>query len=190
MENALTMTTLGSLGQPEETEEASRSAVFAEVVAAHARLMHKIALSVTRNSDDAEDIVQEAFLQLYRTTGWPQINDHRAYLARITWRIAIRRRPKPTDELPLNLPATSAGPEREAIHRQAESTLHTLIDCLPEKLRQPLVLTAIQELTSPEVAAILSIPEGTVRRRAHTARELLRGEWEKITNSSKKGARA
>ncbi|MFC5862747.1 RNA polymerase sigma factor [Acidicapsa dinghuensis] len=185
MENALTMTTLGSLRKPAETEEASRSA-FAEIVTAHASLMHKIALSVTRNSDDAEDIVQEAFLQLYRTTGWPQIADHRAYLARVTWRIAIRHRPKPAGELPFNLPANSAGPEQEVIHRQAESTLHELIDRLPEKLRQPLVLMAIEELTSPEVAAILGIPEGTVRRRVHTAREQLRRQWENSTHSTRK----
>lgn len=190
MENALTMTTLGSLGKPEETEEASRSAAFAEVVIAHARLMHKIAFSVTRNTGDAEDVVQETFLQLYRTPGWPLIADHRAYLARIAWRLAVRRRAIPTDELPLHLPATSAGPERDAINRQAEAVLHALIDLLPEKLRQPLVLTAIEELTSPEVAAILGIPEGTVRRRVHTARELLRRQWEKNTNSGKKGARA
>jgi RNA polymerase sigma-70 factor (ECF subfamily) len=192
MENTLTMTTLGSLGKPEETEEASRTTVFTEVVAVHARLMHKIALSVTHNSDDAEDVVQEAFLQLYRTSGWPLIADHRAYLARVTWRLAVRRATPANklDELPLHLPATSAGPEREAINRQTESTLHALIDRLPEKLRQPLVLTAIQELSSPEVAAILGIPEGTVRRRAHSARELLRRQWENGTNFSKKGVRA
>lgn len=190
MENALTMTTLGSLGKPEETAEASRTAVFAEVVAAHSRLIHKIAFSVTRNTDDAEDIVQEAFLRLYRTSGWPLIADHRAYLARIAWRLAIRRRTRPSEKLPLNLPEPSPSPERGAIGRQAESILHALIDRLPEKLRQPLVLMAIEELTSPEVAAILGIPEGTVRRRVHSARETLRCQWGKSTNSSRKGARA
>lgn len=189
MENALAMTTIQALGKPEGTEDASRAAAFAEIVQAHARLVHKIAMAVTRNVDDAEDVVQEAFLQLYKNSLWPQITDHRAYLARVAWRLAIRR-PRPSEELPANLLAPSASPEHEAIGRQAASTLHALIDNLPEKLRQPLVLTAIEELTSPEVAAILGIPEGTVRRRVHSARELLRSQWEQGTHSSKKGTRA
>ena len=195
MENALTMTTLRALGKPERTEEASHSAAFEQIVTTHARLIHKIALAVTRNADDAEDVVQETFLHLYKTPGWPRISDHRAYLARVAWRIAIRRRTRPSEELSINLPEASAGPEREAIGRQAESVLHVMIDRLPEKLRQPLILTAIEELSSREVAAILGIPEGSVRRRVHSARELLRRQWEKNTKSSAtksgtKGARA
>ena len=56
--------------------------------------------------------------------------------------------------------------------------MHRLIDALPEKLRQPLVLSALEELSSAEVAAVLRLPEGTVRRRVAEARALLR---EKMT---------
>jgi DNA-directed RNA polymerase specialized sigma24 family protein len=48
------------------------------------------------------------------------------------------------------------------------------IDGLPEKLRQPLALAALGELKLVEVAAVLGLPEGTVRRRIHTARQLLK----------------
>jgi RNA polymerase sigma-70 factor, ECF subfamily len=187
METALAMTTIRALGKAEET---AGQAAFAEIVRAHARLMHRIALAVTRNPDDAEDVVQESFLQLYRNANWPQIGDHRAYLARTTWRTAVRRASrKAGQELPETLTSPLAGPEREAIARQAETALHALIDRLPEKLRQPLVLSAIDDLTSPEVAKILGIPEGTVRRRVHSAREQLRRQWDDL-QSIRKGDRA
>ena len=52
--------------------------------------------------------------------------------------------------------------------------VHRLIDALPETLRQPLALSAIEELTSREIAAVLEIPEGTVRTRILRAREILK----------------
>jgi RNA polymerase sigma-70 factor (ECF subfamily) len=49
-----------------------------------------------------------------------------------------------------------------------------MIDGLPEELRLPLVLSASDELNSREIAAILGVPEGTVRTRLQRARQLLR----------------
>jgi RNA polymerase sigma-70 factor (ECF subfamily) len=60
--------------------------------------------------------------------------------------------------------------------RQLESWLHDRIDALPEKLRQPLALAALGELNLVEIAKVLGLPEGTVRRRMHTARARLRQE--------------
>ena len=56
--------------------------------------------------------------------------------------------------------------------------LHALIDQLPEKLRLPLALSGLGELSQVEIAKILSLPEGTVRRRIHTARQKLREQWQ------------
>jgi RNA polymerase sigma-70 factor (ECF subfamily) len=49
-----------------------------------------------------------------------------------------------------------------------------MIDALPEELRQPLVLSSIEEMTSAQIAAALGVPEGTVRTRIHRARALLK----------------
>jgi RNA polymerase sigma-70 factor (ECF subfamily) len=49
-----------------------------------------------------------------------------------------------------------------------------MIDTLPEELRQPLVLAALEEMTSAQIAAALGIPDGTVRNRIQRARALLR----------------
>src|SRR5918912_1160086 len=65
------------------------------LVREHARLVYRIALSVLRNADDAEDVVQEVFMRVVRVrsklTG---VQDFKAYVARIGWNVAIdfRRR--------------------------------------------------------------------------------------------------
>jgi RNA polymerase sigma-70 factor (ECF subfamily) len=58
--------------------------------------------------------------------------------------------------------------------RQLESWLHERIGALPEKLRQPLALLAVGDLKLVEIAEMLGLPEGTVRRRVYTARQKLR----------------
>ena len=67
-------------------------------------------------------------------------------------------------------------PLDSAMDRQWEKWLHSRIDALPEKLRQPLALAALGDLKLVEIAVILGLPEGTVRRRIHTARARLRLE--------------
>jgi RNA polymerase sigma-70 factor (ECF subfamily) len=155
---------------------------FAAFVERHSQFVYRIALAVARNTHDAEDAAQETFLQIFRGGRWEQIEDERGYLARVAWRMAVRRR-KPRlleQELPpetsFALPSGEVSPEQSAMNRQLEAWLHTRIDALPEKLRQPLVLAALGELKLVEVARILRLPEGTVRRRIHTARQKLKKE--------------
>lgn len=138
--------------------------------------MYRIALAVTRNPHDAEDVAQESFLQIYRSERWTRIEDHRGYLARVAWRLAVRRkRPRVEEqELIAQLASRDASPEQSAMDRQQAARLHARIDALPEKLRQTLALAALGELKLVEVAAILGLPEGTVRRRIHSARQKLK----------------
>jgi len=64
----------------------------------------------------------------------------------------------------------ASGDERELLRR--------MIDGLPEDLRRPLVLSAIEEMTSGEVAVVMGIPEGTVRTRVMRAKGELRKRFE------------
>jgi RNA polymerase sigma-70 factor (ECF subfamily) len=160
------------------TDSAREQAALIEMIERHSRFVYRIAYSVVRNPADAEDVTQETFLQVLHQK--PEIREQRGYLARIAWRLAVRRKKLATpEELPCDSPSSNDSPESEAIEKQMEAWLHKQIEALPESLRQPLALTALGELTSPEIAAILGIPEGTVRRRIHTARQLLRKQWEK-----------
>jgi RNA polymerase sigma-70 factor (ECF subfamily) len=157
---------------------ASRAGSFAALVERHSQFLFRIALAITRHAPDADDVVQETFLQVYRGDRWKQIEDERGYLARVAWRLAVRQQ-KPRmreQELLVEQHSRQASPEESAMDRQLESWLHARIDALPEKLRQPLALLALGELKLVEIAGILGLPEGTVRRRIHTARQKLRQE--------------
>jgi len=167
----------------EETE-------FSEFVRRHSRLVFQVAHAVLRNSHDAEDASQETFLKLYRNRGWKQAENERAFVARAAWRVAIDQRSRRT--LPAQAGAWSAeevtsarpGPEQALLRDRGEARVHALIDALPEQLRQPLVLSAIQELNSREIGEILSLPEGTVRTRLQRARQMLRGKISAIEEAS------
>ena len=165
----------------------ARQLLLERMVAEHSRLIFRVALAVVRDPSEAEEVVQETFLQILRASPGRfqpgDLEDEPSYLARIAWRLAVRRRrrfwPAPTEpELLQQLPDPGESPEDTAIETSLQLWLHREIDHLPEKLRQPLALTALGELTSPQVAAILGIPEGTVRRRIHEARHLLRRRLE------------
>ena len=155
-------------------------AEFTACVHRHSRLVFRVAYAVLRNSHDAEDVVQEVFLKLYRSSAWNDVRDEKAYLARVAWRAAVDHLPKQHQEAEDEAEIASAhpSPEQTAVDSDLQRKVHRLIDGLPEELRQPLALSTIQELTSGEIAQVMGIPEGTVRTRVLRARQLLR---EKLT---------
>lgn len=149
---------------------------FVALVERQSRLLYRIALAVLRNNHDAEDVVQQVFLQVYRRGRWEQMKDECGYLAQATWRLAVRqyRRGEREEELAADISSRRPGPEQNAMDRQMERWLYEQIETLPEKLRQPLVLAAMGELKLVEIARMLKLPEGTVRRRIHDARAKLK----------------
>lgn len=156
------------------------------MVLRQSRFVFRVAYAVVLNAHDAEDVVQETFLKLYRNGGWQQARNERAFLARVTWRAAVDLRRAPQlpiaesatrDEdpaAPLDLPAQEPGPEQMMRTANEHAMVHAMIDALPEELRVPLVLSAFEELNSREIGRVLGIPEGTVRTRLQRAREMLR----------------
>jgi RNA polymerase sigma-70 factor (ECF subfamily) len=155
--------------------DAAADEVFAALVERQSRLVFRVAFSVLRNTHDAEDVAQETFLKLYRNGGWKKIEDERAFLARIAWRIAVDRRRKTRGSSTSNAQGKSvATPEHLALVSDWNGVVHRLIDALPPDLRQPLLLATIEELTSNQIARILGVPEGTVRTRIQRARQILK----------------
>lgn len=147
-------------------------APFAALVTRQSRFVFRIAYAVLRNADDAEDVVQETFLKLFRSGAWAAVQDERAFLARAAWRMAVSRKRPPTPNPVEN--CENATQETAAMDDQRNRRIHALIDSLPDKLRAPLTLSAFEDLTTAEIAAILGQPEGTIRRRISEARDLLR----------------
>ena len=162
-------------------ETMGREERFEEMVARQSRFMFKVALGLLRNKQDAEDAVQEAFLKLYRGEAWLRMENEKGFLARTVWRVALDHLPRAaertTDVTGMQLAATGeagASPEQNAVDEDERTMLRRLIDGLPEELRQPLVLSSVEEMTSREVAEVMGIPEGTVRTRVMRARTELR----------------
>ena len=104
--------------RPQQENEA-----FESLVHRQSRFVFQVAYAMLRNSHDAEDVVQETFLSLYRSGAWRQIKDERAFLARATWRQAIDGsapppgRPWMKPDILLELPSLDPNPEQTILER-------------------------------------------------------------------------
>lgn len=162
-------------------------AEFTALVHRQSRFVFRVAYAVLLHAHDTEDAVQEIFLKLYRNGGWRRAENERAFLARVAWRAAVDRRRasrpvQPGTDLAADFdpPCPLPGPEETAVAANQQRVIHAMIDALPEELRLPLVLSANDELNSREIAAVLGIPEGTVRTRMQRARQIVRQKLENL----------
>ncbi len=147
----------------------------------HARLVYRIAYSVLRNPADAEDATQEVFLRALRYgKKIARIQDQKAWLARIAWRVAVQRRKSVATTGPYSeaaaekLTAPGQSADRVLLEQERNAALERLISALPAQLRDALVLSTLEEIAPREVAAMLRISEAAVRSRTFRAREILR----------------
>jgi RNA polymerase sigma-70 factor (ECF subfamily) len=150
---------------------------FEARVADSSTLAFRVAFSVLRHREDAEDVAQDAFARAHRD--FRQLRDRerfRAWLVRLTWRLALdhrrgdRRRQsrEHVHHLAAPTPAATAAADSRA------DDLWRAIDALPEKLKVVIVLSAITGHDVRETAALLRIPEGTVKSRLFQARQQLK----------------
>lgn len=175
--------------QPNHEPTLSRDAFFERVLHQHARLLYRVAHSVLRNPADAEDAVADALLKLIRSGAWQNINNERAFLARSVWRSALDRLAQRSpagddagDALGL-LQDDGPSPERSVMDLDEHAVLHALIDRLPAELRDPLLLSAVEELNSREIGEAMHLPEGTVRTRLMRARRQLREQYDELQHN-------
>jgi RNA polymerase sigma-70 factor (ECF subfamily) len=163
----------------------SQDEVVEELVRRHARLVYRIAYAVLRRHHDAEDATQETFVRVLRySRKLAGVEDPKTWLARIAWRVAVdqnkqrgrsREIPLQDSAKPLEEPACADAPADEALlGAQIGAALEKLIAALPEKLREPLILSAIEEMSPREVAVTLGINQAVVRSRVFRARQILR----------------
>ena len=172
-----------------EASEAERSRAeandqaIAALVGEHSRLVYRIAYAALRQHQDAEDATQEVFLRVLRyRSKLAEVEDPKTWLARIAWRVAVERsRKRRAGESSIEnesaaLDVAASDPIGDATVEQAQvaAIVETLIRALPEKLRQPLILSTIEEMSPREVAAVLGIKESAVRSRVFRARKILK----------------
>ena len=151
----------------------------------------RVAYSVLRHREDAEDVAQEAFAKAYRN--FRQLRDRdrfRAWLARMTWRLAIDRCRAAHRRQKVELAANDyVGMTAAAAveTREREELLWSAIDALPEKLRIVVVLASIEGHQVKEVASLLGLPHGTVKSRLFVARQRLKEQlqWPVIDSATR-----
>jgi len=167
-----------SLSGAAVSDDAARTRDFDALLADCPKLAYRVALGVLRNSAEAEDVAQEAMLRAYRN--FHRLRDRerfRGWIARTAWRLALDRiRAAGRREKRESAAAETmreAGVETVVASRELERHVASAMDALPEKLRQVMVLAAIEGYNTREVARLLEIPEGTVRSRLFLARKEL-----------------
>jgi RNA polymerase sigma-70 factor (ECF subfamily) len=159
---------------------------FEARLAESSTLAFRVAYGVLRHRQDAEDVAQEAFVKAYRHFRELRERERfRAWLVRMTWRLAIDR--QRNDRRRLAREDAAAGPDERVGRsrpvsgiqddletRERARRLWTAIDALPDKLRIAIVLANIEEHDIGEVARLLDVPEGTVKSRLFLARQRLK----------------
>lgn len=166
----------------DETRQHAKEEALAALVEQYATTLYRVAFSVLRNTSDAEDAVQEAFLRVLRhRDNLDEVRDHRVWLIRIVWNIVLDRkrrsktRPETDDiaDLARVLPANGLGAEERAAAAQHHAQVLSCVEQLPAKEREVLMLSAFEELSSVEIASVLGVTESTVRSRLFRARNLM-----------------
>ena len=166
-------------------------AAFERIMRRHNRTLFRAARAILRNDEEAEDALQEGYLQAYGAmSGFRGDAKLSTWLARIVANQALqrlRKRERRAEILPLQQSGsgepdleeavdvkTDNGPEAAAQSGELRLVLEKQIDALPDSYRAVFVLRAVEELTVEETAAILGIAQATVRSRFFRARSLLR----------------
>jgi RNA polymerase sigma-70 factor, ECF subfamily len=158
------------------------SQTIAALVADYSTALYRVAFSVTRNAAEAEDAVQETFLRVLKhQSRLGEIRDYRVWLVRIVWNIVLdrkrRAKTRPENEDVADharvLPSGEPGADQTAISSQEQARILALIDRLPHREREAILLSAVEELTTAEIASVLATTESSIRSRIFRARREL-----------------
>ncbi len=173
---------------------------FELLVAKYQRRLGRLISRFVRNSSEAEDVTQDAFIKAYRAL--PAFRGESAFY---TWlyRIGIntaknhllaqgRRAPTSTpfdseeaeDFEDAALLHEVATPENELMSKQVVAVVNESLQQLPEDLRTALTLREIEGLSYEEIAAVMNCPIGTVRSRIFRAREVVAANLRPLLGTS------
>ena len=161
---------------------------FEELVRAHEKTVYNLALRMTGNPQDAEDMAQEAFLKAYRSL--PEFRGESKFsvwLYRIVSNVCLdhlrkqSRRPSSSltmedddgEEQQFDVPDESASPEKLLEQKLTREAVQRGLNQLPDEQRQILLLRELRGLSYEEVGEALGLEAGTVKSRIFRARKRL-----------------
>lgn len=165
-------------------EDARPAVDLVALVDAYSTLLFRVAYSVLRSRNEAEDVVQDVFLRvLEHRHSLATVRDMRVWLIRIAWNLALdrkrRKRPEQLDDNFARSLVSGTLPADTAIEEtQRFATVLREIERLPKAERHVLLLSALEELGPVEMASVLGRSESAVRALLSRARARLRERLE------------
>jgi RNA polymerase sigma-70 factor (ECF subfamily) len=169
---------------------AGDAVAWEEIVQRYNRRIYNICYRFAGSADDAQDLTQEVFIKMYRTLS--SYDPGRA--AFMTWLTTITRNllvdhfrktkqervtesldgasSEHEDAMPLSdrIPDKGAPPDARVQSREAGETIHHALQKLSPELREAVILRDLQDMDYREIAAVLRVPEGTVKSRINRGR--------------------
>lgn len=152
-------------------------------------ILYRLALRITLNRAEAEDIVQETLLKVWnRREDWPQMENIEAYSMTVCRNLALDRRECPdndTDPLTANgadRPDTASSPLERASQLNTIGIVRGLIDSLPEKQRSCIQLRDFEGRTYKEISQVLGISEEQVKVNIFRARQTIKFKFQQYDN--------
>jgi len=173
---------------------------FDELVIRHSQRLFRVAYMFLGSKQDAEEVVQDAFMRAYKSLdSFRGDSSFETWMHRITLNLSRnrfhwnRRRGEGRNislSVPFNpaeqqfapgafaadwdLPDERMTPDQELENDELEANIASIIDTLPEKFRESLVLRHQFEMSYEAIARTMNVPVNTVKTRIKRARELLR----------------
>ena len=170
------------LPRAEEFLDPSELERFERTLLPHMRAAYNLARWLTRTDQDAEDVVQEAYLRAFRFFGGFRGGDAKAWLLTIvrnTSHSAWQRGREagatvPLDEDTREVEDAALGPEDLLLQKASRQEVREALDALPVEFREVVVLREMEGLSYKEMAEVTQLPIGTVMSRLARARTRLR----------------
>jgi RNA polymerase sigma-70 factor (ECF subfamily) len=155
-----------------------------DLVRLHTRKVYALCYRFTGSGSEAQDLTQEVFLRVFRTIKSFRSDEgsFATWLARVTRNLLIdhyrrTRQERVTDSIEEQLPmleqvgaGAPARPDHALAGREASEILQATLQKLSPDLREAVILRDLQEMEYREIAAVLEIPEGTVKSRINRGR--------------------
>jgi RNA polymerase sigma factor (sigma-70 family) len=175
----------------EASETDDRAQRFRDAALPHLDQVYTVARYLMRNSNDAEDAVQECYLRALRhfdSFRGPAMKPWLLAILKNVRNAEFMRRSEeevPTDytseeslaeEIPM-WQEPHASPEEMTVRQQDTATIKRLVADLPEPFREAIVLREVNDLSYREIAQLAGVPIGTVMSRLARARSMLRSAW-------------
>jgi RNA polymerase sigma-70 factor (ECF subfamily) len=182
--------------------DAASAARFQHLILPHLEAAHNLARFLSRDSDAAEDIVQEAFLRAFKSFEEFRGGNARAWILTIVrnchhnWWNGRRRASRlvqPENHVssiggvegdfdtfkPSELVQDADTPETNLLRCTEAEMVRLIIETLPETFREVLVLRELEDMSYREISEVVDVPVGTVMSRLARARKMFEANWQR-----------